>query len=133
MKLPGAKLKYTGRPVQPATVVCAGTRLSRELLEDKFAQFEQKDDVFQTGFYQHGKIIVQMRADVASCSIPPNLADLLKMHNSELIIVFVTDPIPEGPYFLRNGSLHQAWRLYEDKLSKFDSAVVPADDCGNFQ
>ena len=37
------------------------------------------------------------------------------------------DALPSGPYFLRNNSIHQAWRLYEDNLDAFIIPTVPTD------
>jgi hypothetical protein len=33
--------------------------------------------------------------------------------------------IPPGPYFMVGGGLHQAWRIYPDKLNAFMTTVVP--------
>ena len=38
-------------------------------------------------------------------------------------------PLSQGPYFLLNNELRQAWRLYSDGcLSAFITAIVPADN-----
>ncbi|KAF4496822.1 Amidase signature domain [Fusarium agapanthi] len=35
--------------------------------------------------------------------------------------------LPPGPYFLRHGGIHQAYRLYEDTLDSFIFGVIPLD------
>lgn len=35
--------------------------------------------------------------------------------------------LPPGPYFLSQGSIHQAYRLYDDELDSFIFGVIPED------
>jgi hypothetical protein len=35
--------------------------------------------------------------------------------------------LPTGPYFLTQGNIHQAYRLYEDELDSFIFGVIPED------
>lgn len=35
--------------------------------------------------------------------------------------------LPPGPYFLSQGNIHQAYRLYEDELDSFIFSVIPED------
>ena len=37
------------------------------------------------------------------------------------------DLLPSGPYFLHDGRIHQAWRLYADELNAFVITVIPND------
>ncbi|KAK3941866.1 putative amidotransferase subunit A [Diplogelasinospora grovesii] len=41
--------------------------------------------------------------------------------------------LPQGPYFLQNGRLHHAYRLYPDTAGAFVVATVPADDNSTFR
>lgn len=36
--------------------------------------------------------------------------------------------LPPGPYFVRDGLIHEAWRLYCDNLDVFEITVVPHVD-----
>jgi hypothetical protein len=38
-----------------------------------------------------------------------------------------SNALPPGPYFLVQGSIHQAYRLYEDELDSFIFGVIPQD------
>ncbi|KAK0629514.1 hypothetical protein B0T17DRAFT_506054 [Bombardia bombarda] len=96
-------------------------------LEDAFARFQATDHVFQMSFVDGGVIIVLLSEGISSRSISRDVEDFITCHSCELFF----SPsllIPEGPYFIKEGSLRQAWRLYEDELCTFVSAVVPADD-----
>ena len=37
------------------------------------------------------------------------------------------DLLPSGPYFLRDGRIHQVWRLYADELNAFVMTVILND------
>ena len=114
--------------VKPATVVHLGcSDLTRKALEDVFSRIETEDDVFQRAFFAGGTVIVELPAGVTSCAIPDDVDTFLQSQASDLIFSSTLPPIPEGPYLIKGTSLHQVWRLYEDDLFSFISAVVPAD------
>ena len=126
----------TCRSIKPAVVVALGCpQLSLEALRDAFADFAARDDVFQAGFVDSGTIIVQLPQGVesADCAIPDEVGEFLRSRSSRLVFSSAAPSVPEGPYFIRGSSLHQAWRLYEDDMLSFVSAVIPADDGDDFR
>ncbi|KAK0702782.1 amidase signature domain-containing protein [Lasiosphaeris hirsuta] len=106
---------------------------TRKSLEDALDRFESEDDVFQRVFFEGGTIIAQLSDGSTECSSPDDVTDFLWSHSSELILSPSATPIPEGPYLIKGASLHQGWRLYEDELFAFVSAVVPEDGPDEFR
>ncbi|OBT49057.1 hypothetical protein VE00_00202 [Pseudogymnoascus sp. WSF 3629] len=87
-------------------------------VEDKFKKFPASDDVFNPNF--SGLLIIQTNAKAEKFSVPVGI----KAHIQETIW---DDRIPEGPYFVKGSSVHQAWRLYPDQLNSFMAATVLDD------
>lgn len=105
----------------PATVIDFSEEqlpLTASSVEDKFKKFSASDDVFNPNF--SGLLIIQTNAKAEKFSVPVGI----KAHIQETIW---NDRIPEGPYFVKGSSVHQAWRLYPDQLNSFMAATVPDD------
>lgn len=94
--------------------------------------------MFQKAFVDSGVIVVQLPGDTpsAGCTIPEDVNGFLRSHSSNLVFSETSSTnhlLPEGPYFAKGIDLHQAWRLYEDEMFSFVSAVIPADDGDDFR
>ncbi|KAK0750252.1 amidase [Schizothecium vesticola] len=142
--------------VVPAVVLHRGGdhTLSLDSVRDSFDRFLQTDDVFQKSFTKHSFLLVvpspliarpkdseeQYRLrSYASCTtvesldkrVPSDLAEYLESRS--LTLCFLDElAVPEGPYFVADRQLHQAWRLYPDHLGAFSNTVIP-DDTERFQ
>jgi hypothetical protein len=104
-----------------------------QTLKDIFVNFEARDDVFSSRFTNGAILYAQTTGNEPEGQVPTAVDEFLRAQSSELVFSDPSDAaprIPEGPYFLKGKNLHQAWRLYEDELCSFVSAVVPADEDG---
>ncbi|KAJ5108734.1 hypothetical protein N7456_005409 [Penicillium angulare] len=114
----------------PATVIhIPNSELSVDLIQDAFDKFLAEDDVFQNSFTESGFLIVKPGTPVSTAQILSK--DVEKYLNSRLLsLVYMNGErnLPEGPYFVLDGKVHQAWRLYPDYLEAFTTAVIPDDD-----
>ncbi|PMD44122.1 amidase signature enzyme [Hyaloscypha variabilis F] len=103
-----------------------------QALKDIFVNFEARDDVFSSRFINGAILYAQTTGNESEGQVMPTaVEEFLRAQSSELVFSDPSDTaprIPEGPYFLKGKNLHQAWRLYEDELCSFVSAVVPADE-----
>ncbi|KAI8628594.1 putative amidase [Xylariaceae sp. FL1651] len=88
--------------------------------------FASVDDVFSASFAK--TIVLQTAKDI---SVDEILAHFRSCHNFSTVYHRVESvgvlKLPPGPYFLNQGSIHQAYRLYEDSLDSFIFSVVPED------
>ncbi|KAK4180152.1 amidase signature domain-containing protein [Triangularia setosa] len=81
--------------------------------------FDNQDDVYMYGFNERIVIIDQSEPEVdADNKIPPYRVHGLFLDDSK-------HPLRPGPYFIYNEGLHQAWRLYPDKLRAFNFGIIP--------
>ncbi|PNS16061.1 2-oxoglutarate dehydrogenase, mitochondrial [Sphaceloma murrayae] len=95
---------------------CSVTHV-KEALED----FARRDDVYSDAFAS--TLILQPEYDV-------DIEDTIERvsRDTSFAQVYSYRPstqdgrLPAGPYFIRSGSIHQAWRLYEDNLDAF---IIP--------
>jgi hypothetical protein len=93
-------------------------------LVDRFATV---DDVYSESF-AHSVIL---QSSIGNDSIEQLLAEFKA--SDHFNTVYHTSPssatsaLPPGPYFLVHGSIHQAYRLYEDELDSFIFGVIPED------
>ena len=85
-----------------------------------FEQFSKTDDVFSQGF-QEGLIILQSKFKLESSSLPSGWTFYINDEETTHL------HLPNGPYFAKGGSVHQAWRLYADNLNAFLSMSFPDD------
>ncbi|KAK3382131.1 amidase signature domain-containing protein [Lasiosphaeria ovina] len=118
--------------IAPAAVVTFDRLvLTLEYLLHAFQSFEAaEDDVFRHGF-TNNIIVVQIPEQRRGALVVAEDVDhYLRLRSSRLVLSPFSSadpPVPQGPYFVKQSGLHQAWRLYEDAMLSFVSAVVPAD------
>jgi hypothetical protein len=93
---------------------------------DLIESFATVDDVYSQAFARN--IVLQSRGD----NDIQELFALFKA-SSHFSAVYHTstivshDALPAGPYFPSRGSIHQAYRLCDDKLDSFIFGVIPED------
>ena len=105
----------------PAVVFNVGTQaVTDHQLHEILARLEVKDDVFNHTFTKWRVLFAQKRGpQEPTATLPETLEDYLRTQSSKLLFSTDTNYLPEGPYFLRGRSLHQAWRLYVDESGAF--------------
>ncbi|KAM0467068.1 hypothetical protein ACHAPV_000582 [Trichoderma viride] len=96
------------------------------ILED----FKTKDDVWSREFI--GTIIIQTTE--IDRKVTEDEKDILRSLGASDIRLFPNGvpgaQLPQGPYFLHHGQLHQAYRLYPDTADAFIVSTVPDDGDG---
>jgi len=107
-------------------------RVELKTIQNAFARFKSVDDVFSDAFVFGSTIYAQIPADISdsSPSVADAVSDFLREKSSQLVFSNASrgDPrLSEGPYFLKDGEFHEAWRLYEDTLFSFVTTIVPAE------
>ncbi|KAL7901886.1 amidase signature domain-containing protein [Trichoderma sp. SZMC 28014] len=98
----------------------------RDILDD----FRAKDDVWSRDFI--GSIIVQT-TDVDRELTGEEIKILRSLGASDIRLFpngVLDAQLPQGPYFLHHGQLHQAYRLYPDTAGAFIVSTVPDDGDG---
>lgn len=92
--------------------------------------FRAKDDVWSQDFI--ATIIVQTTE--IGRTLTADEGDILRSLGANNIHIFYNGvaeaQLPQGPYFLHCGHLHQAYRLYPDTADAFIVATVPDDGDG---
>ncbi|KAM3518755.1 hypothetical protein MY4038_010009 [Beauveria bassiana] len=111
----------------PAVLLSVHAGFGPRDVEKAINDFRQRDDVFSDDFIstlvlqpRKGEDVSDVAAQLAQSSFTTYTNDLT--HTLGLL--------PQGPYFIRGNSIHQAWKLYDDHLDAF---VIPtiADDVFN--
>lgn len=108
--------------------------VTEETVIQEIHRFRASDDVFCTDFLS-STIIIQSKTPLAQ-SLKPDQLPLLRAQLSWDVRTVFTLPLftdgtalPSGPYFIHRGHVCEAWKLYADELSSFQTTVVPdADD-----
>lgn len=99
-------------------------------LQATLDDFKTKDDVWSRDFI--GSIIVQTTE--VDRKLTEDDKDILRSLGASDILLFYNGvleaQLPQGPYFLRHGQLHQAYRLYPDTAGAFIVSTVPDDGDG---
>ncbi|KAK4671659.1 hypothetical protein QC764_0097500 [Podospora pseudoanserina] len=139
MLLPQANLGPvgSGQIVEPCTVLFINETMSTASdIEATLHRFDVVDDVWSRDFANC--IIIQTRFEKYGRAAVKTLKKMLsKVSGVEKIHVLniqnLSDALPEGPYFLNHGRLHQAFRLYADVNGAFIVSTVPSDDHGTFR
>ena len=99
--------------------------LSATQIHSSIESFRSQDDVFSNSF--GSALVIQEEIykmpDDDKCYYHHELV-------SQYEHIFVSHVsregvLPPGPYFLDHGRIHQAWRLYEDRLGAFNIPVIP--------
>ena len=104
-------------------------RISVEHIESALTRFHEIDDVYCPEFAAQGTLIL--------VHLSPNTPTLDDQVGAYIESSFKGKYIYQkaenkedwkaGPYFLKEGQLHQAWRLYVDELETFVSAIIPSE------
>lgn len=66
--------------------------------------------------------------DLATMDLSKEVEEYLSSRLLSLVYINDAEPLPQGPYFVLDGNLHQSWRLYPDNLRAFTTAVIPDDN-----
>jgi hypothetical protein len=95
--------------------------------------FGLADDVWSTEFMS--PLVIQTTLPELNSAWITGLEHALSQmaHVQDVHVAHLTSSsaqLPQGPYFLQNGRLHHAYRLYPDTAGAFVVATVPADDDG---
>ncbi|KAK0732130.1 amidase signature domain-containing protein [Lasiosphaeris hirsuta] len=100
----------------------------------KLTRFAADDDVWSSSFL--ASVVIQSNIS-DGCSLPADVEQHLTQQGTSNIFFALADPenpgLPEGPYFLNHGSLHQAYRLYPDTSGAFIVATVPEPSQDGFR
>lgn len=111
----------------PAVVISlVDIPISLSAIHNKFTRFEAVDDVFSKSLTSGGYLIIQHSVNPSTEKLPDDVIEYLSASSTELLTL--DEQVPEGPYFVFQQSLHQAWRLYPDVLSAFARIVIPKDE-----
>ena len=97
---------------------------SSSIISHTIQHFKVVDDVFSP-LFQSTLVIQVPESQVHDLNI--NDSGLKSGFPHILLSSFeaAADALPSGPYFVNQGHIHQAWRLYEDILDAFIIPVVP--------
>ncbi|KAL8830608.1 MAG: hypothetical protein Q9191_001333 [Dirinaria sp. TL-2023a] len=130
--LHGNKRSTDTKP-EPTVVISADNVTQAEDIISRIWNFAKHDDVYSEEF---GKsLVLQTVAGSGNLRIIQDLQLSKKFTAIHTLEVDSSeDLLPSGPYFLQNGCIHQAWRLYVDELNAFVLTVIPNDvrSCTSF-
>lgn len=132
----GLNLPNDGQLTEPCTILALGSAIpTSQELEDVLDGFNVVDDVWSLEFLT--SVVIQTTLPKTSTHLIDKLSLVTSRiaHVQTVHIVHVnsgSSQLPQGPYFLHQGKLHQAYRLYPDTAGAFVIAVVPADDNGRY-
>ena len=111
----------------PATVITVTENVRKpDDIFKLFQQFRAEDDVFSNEF-QRILILQGLQDDHFSRLIDAVHSAKDFDHIFRMPAVSNPETIPNGPYFIGEDGIHQAWRLYEDDLDAFIIPTVPED------
>ena len=112
------------RPIPTVLISSPDGVPTSSIIDLAIQRFKVVDDVFSRSF-QTTLIIQAPESQVHDLNFIDSefKSDFPNILVSPLLAV--SDPLPSGPYFVNQGRIHQAWRLYEDILNAFIIPVVP--------
>ncbi|KAJ5414878.1 hypothetical protein N7509_000212 [Penicillium cosmopolitanum] len=118
--------------ITPVVVLnSVGSDILLENLENTLAKLIEEDDVFTSDFMANNLLVFQsLQLGSSKANLPVEVVEYLEKTATRCFFLQWTsdeDILPQGPYFASHKGLHQAWRLYEDKLAAFVSTTFPAD------
>jgi hypothetical protein len=105
-------------------------KLSGEAFAQQIELFKAKDDVFSADFLS-GIVLIQSPSALEPKAFEQ--AEIYSIQSSlswEIKTVLLLPPFPDGsllhsgPYFLYRGYVYEAWKLYADELSAFQTTVI---------
>lgn len=102
----------THYPISATVIPLAYKSTSLALIKDLIDYLNNEDDVFSIPFTRFGYIIIKTKH--LDAIIRPEVIDYFKKDGAELLLM--NTGLPAGPYFIRGRFLHQAWRLFPDKV-----------------
>ena len=116
----------TDKKTKPVVVVSTPNVFRVEHILTAISSFAKLDDVYSEEF---GRSLVLQAVGILQNS---RLIQNLRLRERFMAIYMLQpessdDFIPAGPYFLQQGRLHQAWRVYADELNAFVMTVIPND------
>ncbi|PVH72818.1 amidase signature enzyme [Cadophora sp. DSE1049] len=125
--------------IKPILVLSVNSdNCSAESIVEKVKSFDESDDDVFCADFLSDTLILQSQSIQAQelLDIKTKLQglEILGMNAWELKSLFLLPPsseatqLPCGPYFLHNNQIYEAWKLYDDKLSAFQTCVVPDED-----
>lgn len=102
-------------------------KITNDTILQKLQIFAAVDDVYDPKFSD----AILLQSVTGHSESPLTVTGKDENEDSRTVFSFTVDSdqhlLPEGPYFLFNGVIHQAWRLYPDTLEAFVEAVIPDD------
>jgi len=103
--------------------------LTAKQIDELVRKLLKTDDVYSDAFTK--TVVLQTLRDEGSHLLggsPAISASEMAITETELSLVDDSSQLlPSGPYFVCDGDIHQAWRLYPDELDAFVFPVVPSD------
>lgn len=113
---------------EPCTVLSVKDEFpTTDEIQSMLRNFDEKDDVWSFEFVQC--IVVQMTE--SDRSLTSDEMKRLRELGANTIRSFHTSAqkaeLPQGPYFIHYGHIHQAYRLYPDTAGAFVVSTVPDD------
>ena len=118
--------------ITPATIISSlDSDNGANAIARKIESFLALDDVYSTAFASY--IIIQTASGAASWkSLELKDSTLMDVPVSSKVVsasLFLREgDLPSGPYFVRDGLIHEAWRLYCDDQDAFEITIVPYVD-----
>jgi hypothetical protein len=96
-------------------------------LEQTFRRFASDDDVWSNFFLQ--RILLQHPSFESPHALEIQaLAEIYDGSQFTFLATAAEDSVVEGPYFIQNGRLRQAYLLYPDVYNAFIVATVPTEN-----
>jgi hypothetical protein len=121
-------LKRLGNGLKPVVVLSSRHgNITDDSVLQKLQYFAAVDDVYDPKFSD----VILLQSVTGHTESPLTVTGKDENGDSPTVFSFTVDSdqhlLPEGPYFLFNGVIHQAWRLYPDTLEAFVETVIPDD------
>lgn len=119
--------------MEPCTVISLPKDATSKTTSQTLRDFAVRDDVWSPDFLS--STVLQSASADSEKSLDQDIIRLLEERGTQHIYYHKateTAELPQGPYFLRNGSLLESYRLYADTAGAFVVATVPADSEGTY-
>ncbi|KAH8203220.1 hypothetical protein TruAng_002625 [Truncatella angustata] len=120
------------RPQPVVLVSTSDTRLESEEVLERIRRFKEEDDVFNDGFLSDILLIAGNHSSNHTRLLTGLLGDVFvngkQWHLGAVYSLATSDShtnVPSGPYFVCGNEVFQAWKLYVDESSCFQTTVLP--------
>ncbi|KAI1841736.1 hypothetical protein JX266_012104 [Neoarthrinium moseri] len=118
---------------QPVVLISASdTRLEYEVVTERIQRFKEEDDVFNEGFLTDILLVARNCAsnfEGLHIGLPGDANINGRRWHVGTVCNVITSAsqayVPSGPYFLCGNEVFQAWKLYVDRSSCFQTTVLP--------